>query len=157
LGIRFEKAIQEEREERMKRRFMTLGLACASIGLFAVGTSAQQYRLVAKIPFNFTVRERSCPAGVYELNAGSYSNYEALHNVKGKCSLFVNSRRSLSEAAGNPRLVFRRYGESYFLSTIWNGQGTGSIVPSGTREEHLRQATPASEMATTVVNGAVGQ
>lgn len=141
----------------MKRQLMTLGLACASIGLFATGLNAQEYRIVSKIPFDFTVRDRTCPAGVYDLQARSEANFEALHNTSGKCSLFISSRRTLTESKGHPRLVFLRYGQSYFLTKIWNGTGTGSTVPAGSREKHLKEATPPAEIATTVVNGVLGQ
>jgi hypothetical protein len=142
----------------MKHQLMTLGLAFASIGLFATSVGAQEYRIVTKIPFDFTVRETTCPAGVYDLQAQSLANFEALHNTSGKCSLFISSRRYLRDkAAGHPRLVFRRYGQSYFLSRIWNGQGTGSAVAPGSREKHLQEATSPAEIATTVVDGVVGQ
>jgi hypothetical protein len=136
---------------------MILGLACASIGLLATSAGAQQYRITTKIPFDFTVRDTTCPAGVYDVQAQSFANFEALHNTSGKCSLFISSRRYLREAAGHPRLVFRRYGQSYFLTKIWDGQGAGSVVAAGSREKHLQEATPPAEIATAVVNGVVGQ
>lgn len=141
----------------MKRQLMILGLACASIGTFAISVHAQQYRIVTKIPFDFTVRNQTCPAGVYDLAGQSFANFEQLHNNNGKCSLFISSRRYLREAVGHPRLVFRRYGNSYFLTKIWNGQGTGSAVVAGSREKLLQEATPTAEIATTVVEGVVGQ
>jgi hypothetical protein len=142
----------------MKRQWITLGLACASVGLFAASVQAQEYRIETKIPFAFNVRDRACPAGVYEVQAASMTSYETVHNLKGKCSLFVNSRRFLSEPSGRqPRLVFRRYGQTYFLSRIWNGKGTGSTLPVSSREKRLQEATPPSEVATTVIDGVVGQ
>jgi hypothetical protein len=141
----------------MKHQLMILGLACVSLGLFATEANAQQYRIVSKIPFDFTVRDQTCPAGVYDLEGRSFANFEQVHNNNGKCSLFVSSRRYLHDTVGHPRLVFRRYGSTYFLKTIWNGQGTGSAVPAGSREKRLQEATPAAEIATTVIDGVVGQ
>lgn len=142
----------------MKRQLITLGLACASVGLFAASVQAQEYRIETKVPFAFNVRDKTCPAGVYDIQAASMTNFETVHNLKGKCSLFVNSRRFLSEPSGRqPRLVFRRYGQTYFLSRIWNGKGTGSTVPVSSREKRLQEATPPSEIATTVIDGVVGQ
>ena len=141
----------------MKRQLMTLGLACASIGLLATSIEAQQYRITTKIPFAFAVGDKTCPAGAYDLQAASYSSYEMLHNQSGKCSLFVSGKRSLSEPVGRPRLVFRRYGQSYFLTKIWNGKGTGSTLPLSKREKHLQEGAAPAEVATITVDMITGQ
>lgn len=141
----------------MKRQLMTLCLACGSIGLLTTSLQAQQYRITTKVPFAFAVGDRTCPAGAYDVQAYSFSNFEMLHNQNGKCSLFMSGRRVLSEPAGRPRLVFRRYGQSYFLSKVWNGKGTGSTLPVSTREKHLQEGTAPAEIATITVDMVTGQ
>jgi hypothetical protein len=91
------------------------------------------------------------------VEAQSFQSYEHLKNMNGNCSLFINGRRFLSEPAGRPRLVFHRYGQTYFLSKVWDGKGDGSSLPVTKREKHLQEATPPSELATLVVDGTIGQ
>lgn len=142
----------------MKRRFLTLGLACASMGLLGPGLKAQDFQLLTKIPFSFTVHNKTCPAGVYDFRAYyATADFDALHNQNGKCSLFVGGRRFLTEQPGRARFVFRRYGQNYFLTKIWDGHGTGSSIPKGTREKQLEEATPPTEVATITLNGVNGQ
>ena len=128
-------------------------LACAAFGLLGTALQAQEYRVTSKVPFSFIVSGRTCPAGPYALQAQSYQNFEYLKNLRGKCSLFVNSRRILLEPAGNAhaRLIFHRYGNSYFLSQVWNGQGTGSVLPVSERERKMQELTSAPAVATAAV------
>jgi len=141
----------------MKRQLMTVCLAVGSIGLLGTSLDAQQYRITTKVPFAFAVGDRTCPAGAYDLQASSYSDFEMLHNASGKCSLFVSGKRALAEPAGRPRLVFHRIGQNYFLSKIWNGKGTGSTLPLSRREKQLQEAAVPSEVATLTVDLVTGQ
>ena len=47
----------------------------------------------------------------------------------------------------NPRLVFHRYGEQYFLAEIWNGDFTGRQLMRSSKEKALQRdlATIASK------------
>jgi hypothetical protein len=52
----------------------------------------------------------------------------------------------LSDARQQPRLVFHRYGNEYFLAEIWNGEGTGTrLVP--TKAERDAMETVAANRA----------
>ena len=102
---------------------LVVGLAFASAAV-ANGQSVKQ--LTAEIPFDFIVADKTLRSGRYEVGrATSGGEVIAIRDADGKNSMM----RLTSEAGSNPRdsrarLVFHRYGSSYFLSQVWvNGTG----------------------------------
>jgi hypothetical protein len=140
----------------MKRLF-GLVVACGAVGMLAGGLQAQSYRVTSHVPFSFIVNGKTCPAGAYALQAEGYHTFEYLRNLKGQCSVFMNSTRSLEESAARPRLLFHRYGNTYFLWQVWNGQGTGSLLPVSERERKMQEVTPVADIATATVEMLNGQ
>jgi hypothetical protein len=75
----------------------------------------------AKIPFDFSVGDKTFPAGVYSvtrvnpekimLRLSSDDGREAIH-------IMTNSVQA-KESPKTGKLIFHRYGETYFLSQIW--------------------------------------
>jgi hypothetical protein len=75
--------------------------------------------VVATIPFEFTVNDLTLPAGEYAV----WETMQGAHTVGNT----RGDRRALSlsyHVAANParlaKLVFRKYGDKYFLAEVWN-------------------------------------
>lgn len=100
---------------------LTLALATT-----ATTANGQDKRMVkANVPFEFIVGDKTLPAGEYVIRAASIGG-EAL-SIQGTVSnhravRFANTTRRADKSAA---LVFHRYGESFFLSQIWLGDGEG--------------------------------
>ena len=75
--------------------------------------------LKVNIPFQFSVREKVLPAGEYIVRSGAYGVLLIQSADRHESQFF----HTLSTKAGTKRdessLVFNRYGDQYFLSTIW--------------------------------------
>jgi hypothetical protein len=114
--------------------------------LSAVATStcyAQQAELAVKIPFAFQAGNHTMPAGEYlvvkSLTVGS-GTVQRLRQVDGNAvmtvfTLSVDSRNG----DPSPRLVFHRYGETYFLAQIWTGLQGRQLFRSNREKEIARE------------------
>lgn len=115
----------------------------------AVASNAQPlHKLVADIPFDFSVGYKILPAGQYTVKALAADNTGLLIQSADESTSVLR----LSEATGPAkdkayaRLVFHRYGERYFLAEVWDGAdrtGTGrQLVKS--QEERTIESEVAS-------------
>jgi len=129
----------------MKRRsFATLG----TLFLLAAASAFGQQRVRYDIPFEFHFMDTVMPAGQYEVNA-------ATNNVAHLLSLecYASRAHGISTTygiggGGNPRsegrLVFNKYGETYFLSEVWTpGDLQGGGLSKSKTESETARATPS--------------
>ena len=112
---------------------MTLALAAAS-AVVASGQSTQ--RLISQVPFDFVVAEKTLRAGECHIGAVNQAgNAIAIKRVDGGEVLFLSSPTERSDRQMNAKLVFHRYGNTYFLSQIWMAsERIGRELPK-TRQE----------------------
>lgn len=92
------------------------------------------------IPFQFSVANRTLPAGEYTLTERSGAGQAVIvRNNENHAVVFAMTRSaSVKEEANKPMLVFRRYGNQYFLAQVVGGGGTDAQELIQTRAE--RQA-----------------
>jgi hypothetical protein len=103
---------------------IVLALASSAV---ANGQSGRQLR--AQVPFDFIVADRTLRSGQYEVNnITSAGDVLAIRDAAGKSQtmrltspVVANDRRDM-----RAKLVFHRYGSTYFLSQVWlAGNSTG--------------------------------
>ena len=98
---------------------LLLTLALATTATTANGQDNP--RVKANVPFEFIVGDKTLPAGEYVIRAASIgSDALAIQGTESNHKAFrlANTTRRADKSAA---LVFRRYGESFFLSQIWLG------------------------------------
>lgn len=134
---------------------LTVALAFVSVVTSANGQSRRV--LVASIPFEFTVGNKTLPAGEYivtSVTAGS----EALM-IRSKDSRSASMRLtngiSASKASAQAKLVFHRYGQSYFLSEVWTaGESSGrQLIKSGQERARARELAAISSKSDVAQGG----
>jgi hypothetical protein len=136
----------DRKEVNMKSlvsRILVAGFALA--GLVAV--EAQSRMITANVPFSFYMGSSAMPQGVYQVNELALGKVVALRNQMGGKSIAVwqTTGKARDEA---PRLVFHRYGETYFLSEIWDGNGDiGLQLARSAREKELASNGAAPVLA----------
>jgi hypothetical protein len=103
---------------------VTLALAAAS-AVVANGQSKQ--KLIAQVPFDFVVAEKTLRSGEYHVRAiNQAGDAISIKSVDGDQVLRLSSPRMRSGRQMSAKLVFHRYGNTYFLSQIWMaGESTG--------------------------------
>ena len=99
------------------------------------------------IPFNFSVSNRVLPAGNYSVSALSTRGVFKLQNRDHNAItiMFLSSPVQASSEQ-KTKLVFHRYGDTYFLSQVWRGYGDDGVQLQPSKTERVtaeRMATAA--------------
>lgn len=98
---------------------LVVGLALASAAV-ANGQSGRQ--VTAQVPFDFIVADRTLRSGQYEMrNANGAGDVLAIRDADGKSRvMYLTSPVIANDRQGrSAKLVFHRYGSTYFLSQVW--------------------------------------
>lgn len=116
-------------------------LACTLAATALLSTAraiAQDHEMMVKVPFAFNTGSQHLPAGVYRLNIES----EHLILLRGpKGGGYVTGNPEISRTVSRAKLVFRRYGDQYFLREVWSGgSNTGIECVKGKQEKEAQIA-----------------
>jgi len=128
--------------KHMKKAFALSGLLVLLTFASALGQSDRQ--TIIHIPFNFSVGEKAFPAGKYVIERNRKDSdtvwvIKRKNNV-GKAMLLTRPVRA-NETQQETRLVFRQYGDLYFLAEFWTaGDQTGREIQVSDREKALDKA-----------------
>ena len=87
-----------------------------------VNVNAQQ-KARADVPFNFNSGDKVLPAATYEISEVTASAM-SIRDFKGDAAMFVFGPADAKYAMRN-KLVFRHYGDRYFLYQVWDAEGQG--------------------------------
>lgn len=133
----------------MKKQVLTL-IGVLSLLLAAGSAFGQTIRVKADIPFNFVVNKATLPAGEYEVSSmGSVEGRSLLvrsEDGQAKTIVLANSASLLQPSTGT-KLMFKKYGDSYFLSQIWvEGENSGHQIPVSRRESEMARDYTAQQV-----------
>ena len=125
----------------MQRAFAFSGLLVLLTFSAAFGQSDRQ--TIIHIPFNFSVGEKSFPAGKYVIERNR-NNSDTVWVIKqkddGGSAILLTRAVRANEVVEQTRLVFNRYDDLYFLSEFWTvGSQTGHQVPVSKQERALEK------------------
>jgi len=138
----------------MKNKILATLALSILVGSLAAPLSAQTITLKANIPFQFVVGEKTMPAGEYLLQKGS-SLFVSLQSFGEKSAVLspVFPSGILDGAnRGEAKLYFRRYGDQYFLSAIWDGYiDKGLVIPESRTARELAKSASLGQAETVVV------
>ena len=108
-------------------------------GLMSAQSLTQQ-SVVSQVPFNFMVGDKMIPAGECSIKAADTNGRVlAVRNYDAKISAMVSSHPGSSSAGNSTVLVFKSYGDRYFLSSIRiEGSDRTYTLPATRAEAELR-------------------
>lgn len=108
---------------------------------------AQSDQIKVTIPFNFTVGEKTLPAGEYllERNRKDSNTIWLITNKERGAGIVVLTRSVQANATQQKtKLVFRRYDDLYFLAEFWTaGNQNGRGLQVSNRERAMDKALAA--------------
>jgi hypothetical protein len=112
--------------------------------------AAQSLPTVANIPFDFVVHEKAMKAGNYMIE--HVTNDVAVLLIRNDDSgaaifLVTQPARDGKNPTGVPKLVFKRYGDTYFLSQVWTSSDIGRQVPKSNKETEMARTSEPVELA----------
>jgi hypothetical protein len=125
-----------------KRSFATLG----TLALLAAASAFGQQKIRVNIPFEFHLADAVLPAGQYEVNVGAHNMENLLSLECSECRASANANTfgigGGADALVEGRLVFNKYGETYFLSQVWSpGYSQGRALNKSKTENEIARAT----------------
>lgn len=126
------------------KRNMFMGLTALVLALVInVAFAQSKTKATADVPFAFTVEQSSMAAGHYSIIELSERTLQ-IRNDDTKTSVAVIALHEESIKQQNPRLVFHKIGDRYFLAEAWTGAGSaggsGMEFPSSKLEREMRAA-----------------
>jgi hypothetical protein len=125
-----------------KRVLMVLTTLSLFVTLAAVSVYAQSdMRLKVNIPFEFSVGNEVLPAGEYTIRHVAQTAL-VIRSVDCRVAQIFSTIGAQASATRNEStLVFHRYGNEYFLSTIWTaGNAAGHELSKSRAERGLIRA-----------------
>ena len=135
-----------------KKAFAIASVVVLSMATVVVSARAQANSpLLANIPFQFVVEDKSLPAGEYRIERMLSGNPKVLliRSTDGRAHRTVMTMEVLAnDWQAESKLIFNRYGNKYFLSQIWTaGSKSGRELPKSQRETELAGKQAKREVA----------
>jgi hypothetical protein len=139
----------------MKKQAYTMIAMIVLVGSLAISAKAQtngRMALIANIPFQFSIGNKSLPAGEYTVQSISDDSSNVLLRMQsrdGKTSAMLLTSTVEGKALDRARLVFHRYGNQYFFTQAWvDGHSTGLEARKSRAERAAERELTAIKMAT---------
>ncbi|MGO9097366.1 MAG: hypothetical protein ACLQGV_19365 [Bryobacteraceae bacterium] len=131
---------------------------CILMATAAHPLAAQSMRIAANIPFEFTVGATTIPAGDYTVSNGIGTNVLIIGTRDGRAvanAVTVRRQTGNGNYPDTTKLMFRRYGNQYFLSELWSSDSpVGHQFPmSRTERELMKSAAVKPESVIVLAQG----
>jgi hypothetical protein len=128
------------------KRILSVTAATIAICFITTAVYAQSssLRLRFHVPFAFSAKNKTYPAGDYEVTQPMYLILR-VRNLQNQASAFepVNPAQSRKEGDGRVRIVFHRYDNEYFLASVSDGSWESTYdFRISKKETQLANASP---------------
>jgi len=109
------------------------------IPMTIIGFAGLNGRVKADIPFDFMVGGKEFKAGSYTIDrVSNYAGTLVIRGVDNNEAASFNVNGLTDKGEDGARLVFRRYGEQYFLAQIYDGvSGSGNQLMKSKAEREV--------------------
>ena len=131
-----------------KHTLSMLALMSRILMIACVSVQAQSRTTRASISFDFAAANSTMKAGEYMVQQVSPTTI-LLRSADRKSQAYVMTPQSVNSVNRRPqRLVFRRYGNSYFLGEIWTTEFAGMrLAPSKEERAVAKASAPPQSVA----------
>lgn len=126
-------------------------VSAIGLALILVATaSAQTWKLSADVPFSFNVGDREMQSGKYTVTILGDSALLIQSVDFKKTAMSISNSMLTPSNLKNAKLVFNRYGDQYFLSSVsWPGGPSKILTPANIE----RQVAKANSIRQLAING----
>jgi hypothetical protein len=127
----------------MKRQLvkgMTMLLMVVALAFVSAVASAYGQTARADVPFEFVAAGRTLAAGHYEISAANSTRefVRIRNNGTEQSTMMLTIAATKNRVVEEGKLVFRRYGNRYFLAEIWNaGESEGRQLLKSKEEKAI--------------------
>ena len=131
------------------KSFATLG----TLALLAAASAFGQQSVPFDIPFEFHLANTVMPAGHYDVDLSAINTRGLLsvgcHGCRVRPMALTYGVGGGNDTPTNGRLVFNKYGDTYFLSEVWSsGYAQGSALYKSKTERELARTTAKTARVT---------
>ncbi|MGH9842538.1 MAG: hypothetical protein ACREEM_27670 [Blastocatellia bacterium] len=99
---------------------LSLAVALAAVAVHANPANPASPPLKANIPFDFSVGNKTLPAGVYTVTPLTTPGALRIRREDCRAAALVQTQSvQARHDQDQTKLVFRRYGDQYFLAQVW--------------------------------------
>ena len=100
--------------------------------------SILNHEMTVSVPFGFIAGDKSLPAGDYSVQVNQERGTVVLRQEDQSPLMILTIRKESRSVPQRGRLVFQRYGTSFFLAEVWSqANATGQTLTPGAREKEL--------------------
>lgn len=129
-------------KKMIKSLTMLAVVAALSLATAVMSADAQvSTKLVANIPFEFVVGSNEMAAGQYDIDRLTSGGFVIrIRDAKGNAATRLTSPIVRTTAPQKGKLVFHRYGNSYFLAEVWRaGDNNGRQLVKSSLEKNAER------------------
>src|SRR6266498_1595955 len=100
--------------------------------------SILNHEMTVSVPFGFVAGDKFLPAGDYSVQVNQDRGTVVLRHEDQSPLMILTIRKESRSVPQRGRLVFQRYGTSFFLAEVWSqANATGQTLTPGAREKEL--------------------
>ena len=120
----------------LKVAAMLMLIAALTAASAATANGKSTKRLVVQVPFDFNDSDQAVPAGQYEvIIPNKTGDALSVRNRDGKGQTMILGRSAERGGKMIAKLVFHRYGSTYFLAQAWMSGDNAGCELSKTKQE----------------------
>jgi hypothetical protein len=134
------------------KRYLTLTIAILMFMAVATITADAQVsgsKMSASIPFAFNVGNKTLPAGEYTVRVVNPSSDQRVLQIRskdGRVSAVIQTIGATSNNADDAKLVFHRYGDTYFFAQAQMAGDATMLAAVKTRAQRSKERELASNV-----------
>jgi hypothetical protein len=131
-----------------KQVWQAVGFLAALLATSSAIGQTNRSDTITDIPFAFTVANYTLPPGRYVVTRMNETTLRIFNSHKQGTVVLTTGVQSKTVQDAS-RMVFHRYGDTYFLSEVWGAaSGTGRKIFQSRAEKNLRGKRAEMEIAT---------
>jgi hypothetical protein len=130
------------KKEILKGFTMLMLIVALALATAAVSANAQsRNEVMANIPFEFVVGDKTLPAGEYQVRMLNEARDAVViqGTGNGKSAIRLSASTEESKKRAHARLVFHCYGQRYFLAQVWSGETVGRGLAKSNQERAIER------------------
>ena len=119
----------------------TLMVALAIVTAVVSANAQSRNKVLANIPFEFVVGDKTLEAGAYAVRSATSEGETLLiqGTENGMSAMRMSDPTNQTKSRTHARLVFHRYGQSYFLAEVWDGEQIGRRLAKSKQERAIER------------------
>jgi len=125
----------------MKKPILIVTTLSIILGLAIAGFGGISTRVSADVPFDFAVGNKKFSPGKYTISRGTNSQTLVIHDAENHESAVFLVQNAAPRRDAKAMFVFNRYGDQYFLSQVWDGSESGSLLAKSKTERKAAKST----------------